>query len=92
MGELFPNQKDNMNLEEVGQLINIRNYIYNSINNHAIERSVVNELNGMLILIDKKIVNLLCGEAFKDYIDYKDVKKAIQEVAVRNNIKSGLKQ
>lgn len=80
-----------MNLEEINQLIDIRNYIYNSINNHSIERSVINELNGMLILVDKRIVNILCGDDFKNYIDYKDVKKAIHEVAIRNNIKSGLK-
>ena len=80
-----------MNTQEITNLINIRDYICNAVNNFSIDNKVARELNGMLILVDKKIVALLMGTEFKDYISYANVKEAIQEVAIRNNIKSGLK-
>lgn len=80
-----------MDLKEIIDLINVRNYIYNSLNNHTIDRPTVTELNGMLILIDKKIIDLLKGSEFKLYIGYQGVKQAIENVVRLNNIKSGLK-
>lgn len=79
-----------MDLTEINQLINIRQYIANSISNSNIDRATVNVLSGMLILIDNKLVKLLQTENFKEYIEYKDVKKAIFDVVKLNNIKSGL--
>lgn len=79
-----------MDLTELNSLIGIRSYVVNVINNSAFDRSIVNDLNGMLILLDKKIVSLLRSPEFKGYIGFEDVKKAIQEVADLNNIKSGL--
>ena len=46
----------------------------------------------MLILLDNKIINLLQGDDFKDYIGYKNVKKAIEDVARVTNIRSGIKK
>lgn len=77
-------------INEINSLISIRNYMINVINNSSFDRSIVNDLNGMLILTDKKIVELLRSDDFKDYINFKDVKKAIKEVVDLNNIKSGL--
>jgi hypothetical protein len=79
-----------MDLTEINQLITIRQYIVNSISNSNIDRSTVNVLSGMLLLIDNKILKALQTDEFKEYIEYKDVKKAIFEVAKLNNIKSGL--
>ena len=42
------------------------------------------------LMIDKKIITLLQSDVFKEYINYNDVKKVIEEVANINNIKSGL--
>lgn len=81
-----------MDLTELNHLIVIRQYIVNATSNPAIDRATVTTMNGMLILIDKKILGLLQGDEFKEYIGYKDVRKAIEEVARITNIKSGLKR
>lgn len=81
-----------MKLNEVTDLISIRQYVMNCISNSAIDRATVNVMNGMLILIDNKILSILQGEDFKEYIGYKDVRKAIEDVARITNIKSGLKK
>jgi hypothetical protein len=80
-----------MKLNEITDLITVRQYVYNSISNSSIDKATVNVMSGMLILIDKKILSLLQDNKFKEYIDYKDVKKAVEEVVRINNIKSGLK-
>ena len=80
-----------MNYQEILNLISIRNYIANIINNsNIIDRATVSELNGTLILIDKKIIEMLKSQEFKSYIGYQEVRQAIEEVAKLNNIKSGL--
>ncbi len=79
-----------MDLTEINSLISIRQYVINSLSNPAIDRSTVNTMNGMLILIDNKIIKMLQDESFKEYIGYKDVKKAIEEVARITNIKSSI--
>lgn len=81
-----------MDLTEITNLVNIRQYVVNSMSNPAIDRSTVNTLNGMLILLDNKIINILQSDSFKEYIGYKDVRKAIEEVARITNIKSGIKR
>ena len=82
-----------MELQELIDLISVRNYIANTINNNpSIDRPTLSELNGMLILSDRKILEILKGKEFKDYIGYQGVREAIEEVAKLNNIKSGLKR
>jgi len=81
-----------LDLREIVDLINIRQYVVNSTANPAIDRSTVNYMNGLLLLLDRKITGLLQSDKFKDYIDYKDVRKAIEEVAYVTNIKSGLQR
>ena len=49
-------------------------------------------MNGALLMLDKKIMDLLQSNDFKEYIEYKDVRKAIEEAANINNIKSGLQR
>lgn len=81
-----------MKLDEINSLITVRQYVVNCISNASIDRATVNVMSGMLILIDNKILSLLQSDNFKNYIGYQDVKKAIQEVAKLNNIKSGIKK
>lgn len=77
-----------MDLRELVDLITIRQYVVNSTANPTMDREAYRYLNGSLIMIDKKIMSLLQGDEFKEYINYADVKKAIQEVANITNIKS----
>ncbi len=81
-----------MDLKEITELISIRQYVINSIANMAINRETVSYMNGLLILIDKKIVSLLKSDDFKEYVDYQNVRQAIEDVARITNIKSGLKK
>jgi hypothetical protein len=81
-----------MDLKEITDLIAIRQYVVNSTGNPAINRETVSYMNGVLILVDKKIVDLLKGQEFKEYIDYQNVRQAIEDVVKITNIKSGLKK
>lgn len=79
-----------MDLSELTDLISIRQYVVNSTANPAIDRATVNYMNGLLLMLDKKILTILASDQFKDYVSYKDVRKAIEEVAKITNIKSGM--
>ena len=81
-----------MNFQELLDLISIRNYVVISVNNPIFDRDTVRDLNGILILIDKKIAALLTGKEFKEYIGFSNVRKAIEEVRYQTNIKSGIRK
>ena len=81
-----------MDLREVVDLITIRQYVVNATANPAIDRATVNVVNGMLLLLDKKILGIIQGDDFKEYVNYQDVQRAKQEAANITNIKSGLKK
>lgn len=79
-----------MELKELVDLITIRQYVANSVGNPAIDRGTVTEMNHTLLLLDRKIVNLLKSSQFKEYVDFKDIKQVVKEVADINNIRSGM--
>lgn len=79
-----------MNFEELNNLIAIRQYVCNSIALPAINRKTVNELNGILLLLDEKIIGILTGTDFKEYIGYANVQEAKVRAAEITNIRSGL--
>jgi len=79
-----------MNLTEISELIQIRQYVANSIENYNIDRPTVNAMSGTLLLLDKKILNLLLGEQFKKYIHFDEVTKVSEEVARFRDIKNGM--
>lgn len=79
-----------MEFDELIGLIRIRDYVINSIALPTIDRKTVNELNGILLLLDKKIIGLLTSEDFKDYIGYKNVQEAKEAAARITNIYSGI--
>ena len=79
-----------MKLQELTDLIAVRSYVVSSSGNGALDRGTVKYMNGILLLIDKKIISLLQANDFKEYIQYQDLQKAIADVVSVNNIKSGL--
>lgn len=82
-----------MDFQELNDLISVRNYVASTINNNPIiDRPTLSELNGMLLLMDRKILAVLKGKEFKDYIGYQGVREVIEDAARLNNIKSGLKK
>jgi len=79
-----------MELQELVNLISIRQYVVNATANPAIDRETVNFLTGALLLLDKKILAILQDTEFKEYINYADVMKAKIEAARITNVKSSL--
>lgn len=81
-----------MDLKEIANLITIRNYVFNIINLPTIDKTTVTKMNNSLLLLDKKIIELLSSNEFKDYINYNDINEVIRQVSNITNIKSGLKK
>lgn len=79
-----------MDLKELTDLIEIRQYVVNNVALPTIDRKTVNELNGILLLLDQKIIGILTGADFKDYIGFKDVEAAKKAAAQITNIYSGI--
>ena len=79
-----------MELKELTDLMEIRKYVVNNVALPTIDRKTVNELNGILLLLDKKIIGILTGPDFKEYIGFKDVEAAKREAAEITNIYSGI--
>jgi hypothetical protein len=79
-----------MDLKELTELIVIRNYVGNAIGLSAIEKSTIRELDGILLLLDKKIIAILTGTKFKEYVDYDHVKEAKINAVKVSNIYSGM--
>jgi hypothetical protein len=79
-------------MEELVSLVNIRNYAYSVINNSNFDRGVVNDLTAFLILLDKKIIDLMRSPEFKDYVGFSDAKKTIHEMVQQTSVKSGLQK
>lgn len=80
-----------MDLKKIIELIKIREYTVNSIGIPTIDRKTVNELNGILLLLDDKIINILTGTDFKNYIGYENVQQAKEKAVNITNIYSGIK-
>lgn len=68
-----------MKLDEIVSLIKIRDYIASSLNNSNINRKVLHELEASQLLIDKKIIAMMQGDDFKEYIDFDSAADVIAE-------------
>ena len=79
-----------MEFDELTSLITVRQYVVNATALPAISRKTVSELNGILLLLDEKIIGILTGPDFKDYIGYKNVEEAKRAAAQITNIYSGI--
>lgn len=79
-----------MDFEELLALIKIRDYVINNVALPTIDRKTVNELNGILLLLDQRIIGILTGPDFKDYIGYTNVEDAKRAAAKITNIYSGI--
>jgi hypothetical protein len=79
-----------MDLQELLDLIKIREYVRDNVSLPTIDRKTVSELNGILLLMDQRIIGILTGTEFKDYIGYKNVDEAKRNAAHITNIYSGI--
>lgn len=74
-----------MDVKEIQALIDVRDYINIMINNYNREKSELVDLRAMIILIDNKIVGMLLGDEFKEYINFSDAKRAVAKAAEVNS-------
>ena len=74
-----------MEFQELLDLIAIRGYVVNSVANPIFDRATVKELDGLLILLDKKIASILVSKEFKEYIGFSGLSKSIQELRAEAN-------
>ena len=77
-----------MNLQEIKLLIDIKQYLLTAVDNYTIPKSDIKELNSMILLIDKKIISILTGTEFKEYINFEIADKVVRDAAMTNNILS----
>jgi hypothetical protein len=78
------------NLKELTDLISIRQYVGNAIGLSAVKKETIRELDGMLLLLDQKIIGLLTGAEFKNYIGYENVQQAKINAQQITNIYHGI--
>jgi hypothetical protein len=57
-----------MNLKEVSELIQIRDYLVACVNNMNLDRVSLNSMNKLLPLVDKKIISILLAPDFKELL------------------------
>lgn len=75
-----------MDLRELTDLIAIRQYIAETRGNYSIDRAAINELDSMLLSLDKKIVELIRSKEFKAHVQFQG------RVEEPPPIRSGLKK
>lgn len=75
---------------ELTNLIEVRKFVVNSTGIATITRAQVNELNNLLLLLDEKVIGILTGNDFKEYIGYADVQEAKKRAREITSIYSGL--
>lgn len=78
-------------LNIITHLIEIRSYVASAVNNFTLPKDSSNQLNKMLVMLDRRIVERLLSDEFKDTLGYEDLDKIMAEVIKNNNIKSGMK-
>jgi hypothetical protein len=82
---------NNMDLQEIVNLIQVRNYVLMAVNNSAIDKKKAHALNDIQVLLDKTIIEHILDQDFKDLIGFEGVEAAVRAAALNNNIKTGMK-
>ena len=80
-----------MKLAEISQLIEVRNYAVNAVNNFNLDREDGRAMQKMLILLDKLIVKEMLSPEFKKIVEFSKADEAVAEVINNNNIKRDMK-
>ena len=74
-----------MEFKELLDLIAIKSYVVNSVANPIFDRATVKALDGISILLDKRISSILLSDEFKNYIGFDGVKQAILNIRGEND-------
>jgi hypothetical protein len=81
-----------MDLKELSDLISIRQYVVNMTAHPTIARKTINEMSDMLLLLDKKIIGIIVGSDFKEFIGYDDVQDVKIQAIKANDMHAGMKR
>jgi hypothetical protein len=74
-----------MDLRELTDLITIRQYLADTRGSYSIDRAAINELDSVLVSLDKKIVELIRSSDFKAHVKFQG--KAEEPVPIRSGLK-----
>jgi DNA polymerase III alpha subunit (gram-positive type) len=78
-------------LEEVASMIEIKNYVSGLINgNFTLDKAKMKELQGINLLLNIKIVDMILSPEFKSFVNFKDAEKVNKAAAWNNNVKASL--
>lgn len=73
-----------MNIQSLADLIVIRNYVLLAIDNFAIDKETSRYMGDLKVMLDKKVVDLLKSDDFKDYVGFDNLAEVKQEMAKTN--------
>jgi len=74
-----------MDLKELNDLITIREYTVNSTSNPNIDKKTIRQLDGILLLLDIKIVEMITSNDFKEYIGFNNLPETIKEMRLEKD-------
>lgn len=77
-------------LDELNSLISIRAYVNQTCDSSSNDKETYKYMRDLVLMLDKKIIDILKTDEFKEYVSFKDVKQVIHNVAIINNIKTGM--
>lgn len=80
-----------MKTSNITNLIQIRGYVLNAINNYTLPKETSKTLSKMLTVLDNRIVENIISNDFKELIGFEDAAKMTMEAMKNNNIKRDLK-
>ena len=81
----------NGSYSEIATLISIRDYIHNLINgNYNIEKSKMHDIQKVILLLDRKIVDAILSPEFKLFVNFQDAQSAVNAAARQNNIRTNM--
>ena len=66
-------------IQEIACLINIKQYVTNMAESFSIDKKSLKDLDTIKLLIDKKLVNLLLGQKFKEFVGFEHAEAARAE-------------
>lgn len=81
-----------MELKELSGLIAIRQYVVNMTAHPTLARKTINEMSDMLLLLDKKIIGIIVGADFKEFVGYDDVQDVKMQAIKANDMHNGMKR
>ena len=75
------------NIADINSLIQIRNYVSNITESmYMFKKDKMKELNVIKFLLDEKIINDLCSDEFKKFIDFDKAESVMKEVRENSQV------